>query len=77
MEASIGRDDRLVTVEEEFKYAFKYINTKKKIWRKIVFKEEIIGDADKVEIPRLLIQPLVENSVYHGIEKLRGKVRLY
>ena len=54
MEASIGRDDRLVTVEEEFKYAFKYISILKKIWRKkIVFKEEIIGDADKVEIPCL------------------------
>lgn len=74
MEASIGRDDRLVTVEEEFKYAFKYISIlKRRFGEKIVFKEEIIGDADKVEIPRLLIQPLVENSVYHGIEKLRGK----
>lgn len=32
-----------------------------------------MNGAGKVRIPRLLIQPLVENSVYHGIDRLRGK----
>ncbi len=74
MEASIGRDDKLVTVEEEFKYAYKYISIlKRRFGEKIVFKEEILNGAGEVEIPRLLIQPLVENSIYHGIEKLKGK----
>lgn len=74
MEASIGRDDKLVTVEEEFKYAYKYISIlKRRFGEKIIFKEEILNGAGKVEIPRLLIQPLVENSIYHGIEKLKGK----
>ncbi|HEX9063014.1 MAG TPA: ATP-binding protein, partial [Clostridia bacterium] len=30
------------------------------------------------KIPRLLIQPLIENAVYHGVEsKARGKINLH
>lgn len=73
MEASIGRDDILITVEEEFKYSDKYISLlKRRFDDKIRFKKEIQPEAAKMRIPRLLIQPLVENAVYHGIEKLRG-----
>ncbi|HEY8422991.1 MAG TPA: sensor histidine kinase [Thermoclostridium sp.] len=74
MEASIGRDDRLITVEEEFKYSDKYISIiKRRFEDKVEFKKEILNGAGKVRIPRLLIQPLVENAVYHGIDRLRGK----
>lgn len=74
MEASIGREDRLITVEEEFKYSDKYISIiKRRFGNKIDFKKEILNGAGKVKIPRLLIQPLVENAVYHGIDRLRGK----
>lgn len=74
LEASIGRDDRLITVEEEFGYADKYISIiKRRFGDKIEFKREILNGAGKVKIPRLLIQPLVENAVYHGIDRLRGK----
>jgi len=74
LEASIGREDRLITVEEEFRYSDKYISIiKMRFEDKIEFKKEILNGAGKVKIPRLLIQPLVENAVYHGIDKLRGK----
>jgi len=74
MEASIGRDDRLITVEEEFRYSDKYISLlKSRFEDKIQFEKEILDGAGEVKIPRLLIQPLVENAVYHGIERLRGK----
>lgn len=77
MEASIGRDDRLITVEEEFKYSDKYISLlKARFEDKIEFEKEISDGAGEVKIPRLLIQPLVENAVYHGIEKLRGKGKI-
>lgn len=74
MEASIGRGDVLITVEEEFRYSDKYISLiKRRFEDKIQYKKVIQKEAEKVKIPRLLIQPLVENAVYHGIEKLRGK----
>ena len=74
MEASIGRDDRLITIEEEFTYADKYISLQK---RRFGDRLELIKDVDpevnSIKIPRLLIQPLIENAVYHGIERNRGK----
>lgn len=78
MEASIGRDDRLITVAEEFRYSDKYISLlKRRFEDKITFTSEIEEEAADVKIPRLLIQPLVENAVFHGIEKLRGKGEIF
>ena len=38
---------------------------------------ELIKEIDPqslcIEIPRLLIQPVIENAVYHGISNIRGK----
>lgn len=77
MEASIGRDDKLITVTEEFRYSDKYISLlKRRFEDKIEFTSRIQEEASEVKIPRLLIQPLVENAVFHGIEKLRGKGKI-
>lgn len=74
MEASIGRDDRLITIEEEFTYADKYISLqKRRFGDKIELIKDIDPDVNSIKIPRLLIQPLIENAVYHGIERNRGK----
>jgi two-component system sensor histidine kinase YesM len=74
MEAGIGRDDRLITLEEEIEYINRYISIlKKRFEDKLEFVLEIRTDASRIRIPRLLLQPLVENAVFHGIEKLRGK----
>lgn len=74
MEASIGRDDRLITIEEEFSYADKYISLlKSRFADRIEFNKNVQKDVLGIKIPRLLIQPLIENAVFHGIEKSRGK----
>lgn len=73
MEAGIGRDDRLISFEEELSYMDKYISL---IKRRYEDRFEFIKDVDRevmdVKIPRLLIQPLVENAVHHGIETTGG-----
>jgi two-component system sensor histidine kinase YesM len=35
--------------------------------------KRVSEDIVNVKIPKLLIQPLIENAIYHGIEKRRGK----
>lgn len=74
LEASIGRDDRLITIEEEFMYIDKYIALlKRRFEDKIVLNKEVDPQVLYIKIPRLLIQPLIENAVYHGVENIRGK----
>ena len=74
MEASIGRDDKLIALAEEFDYTDKYISLiKRRFEDKIELVKEFQESALSVKIPRLLIQPLIENAVHHGIEKSREK----
>lgn len=74
MEASIGRGDRLITVKEEFTYADKYISLqKRRFGDRIELVKNVQPEVEGIKIPRLLIQPLVENAVYHGLERIRGK----
>ncbi len=74
LEISIGRDDRLITIEEEFMYIDKYIALlKRRFEDKLTLNREVDPQVLYIKIPRLLIQPLIENAVYHGIENSRGK----
>ncbi len=74
LEASIGRDDRLITIEEEFMYIDKYIALlKRRFEDRISLNKEVDPKVLYIKIPRLLIQPLIENAVYHGVENSRGK----
>lgn len=74
MEASIGRDDRLISLAEEILYTDKYISLlKRRFEDRLELVKNIEEAALKIKIPRLLIQPLIENAVYHGIDRCRGK----
>ena len=74
MEISIGRDDRLITIEEEFTYIDNYILIlKKRFEDRITLEKNIQSEVMNIKIPRLLIQPLIENAVYHGLEMSRNK----
>ncbi len=77
--ASLGHQDR-VTLREELDFTKRYIN----------IEELRLGDRLKVElhlqdslslstlVPALILQPLVENAIYHGVEPLTsgGTVRI-
>ncbi len=77
--ASLGHRDK-VTLREELDFTKRYIN----------IEELRLGDRLKIElnlqdnlslstlIPALILQPLVENAIYHGVEPLTngGTVRI-
>ncbi|HQL37387.1 MAG TPA: sensor histidine kinase [Bacillota bacterium] len=74
IDGSIGRGDRTISLREELEYIDNYMTVLKNRYED---KFEVIkildeGLMDK-KIPRLLIQPLVENAVKHGIGKSRRK----
>lgn len=74
MEASIAREGKCITLREEIGYIDNYILILK---QRFEDRLELVKNIDEsvlsVNIPRLLIQPLVENAANHGVANIRGK----
>jgi LytS/YehU family sensor histidine kinase len=71
--------DQMVTLGQELEIVRSYLTLEKlRHGAKLDFELDIEGDTARVRLPGLLIQPLVENSIRHGIvPKLTpGKVRV-
>lgn len=64
--------DKMTTIEKELEFVDTYFNIEQaRFGQKIQLKKEIEIPLD-VQIPVLILQPLVENSVRHGISKKSG-----
>ncbi|WP_342477674.1 sensor histidine kinase [Paenibacillus sp. FSL H7-0350] len=61
-------DNRLVPIREELEHILHYIVIQKvRYFNRIEFHSEVEGTLAEQEIPKLSIQPLVENAIFHGI----------
>lgn len=72
-------NDGFVTVREELNHVQRYVDIMKIRWRdRLRFSIERDPGAEKYRIPKLTIQPLVENAIIHGIEPMEhgGTVRV-
>lgn len=77
MEASIGRGHKLIQFKEELTYIDSYIDIfKARFVDKVTIEENIDEETLEVSIPRLLIEPIVENALNHGIERVIRKGKL-
>ena len=71
---SINRGQEFVQVQEEIVHIRNYMLIQKlRFGEKLEVRYEIEKDCEKLYIVKLLIQPLVENAVVHGIENVFGK----
>jgi two-component system, sensor histidine kinase YesM len=74
MEANMNRNnEKLISIEKEIEYInnYKFIIEKRfndKLRFKINAPEETLG----CQIPKLIILPIIENAVYHGLEMKKG-----
>ncbi len=65
---NIGRTNELIPVSEEIRHIDSYIYIlKMRFEDKINFEKDISPDTENILIPSFVIQPIVENSIYHGI----------
>jgi two-component system sensor histidine kinase YesM len=68
---SKGRD--WITIGEEVERTKSYLTIQKIRYRDILdFKIEVDQEASDFTILKLILQPLVENALYHGIKNKRG-----
>lgn len=67
---SSGQD--LVTVREELQHAESYLTIQKKRFENLDYSVEAEPEAAGLFLPKLLVQPLIENAIYHGIRSRGG-----
>lgn len=68
---------KLVPLSMELEQVKAYINIEKSRFDKITSHYEIEEGTENVKVPSLIIQPLVENSIKHGILKSRSGGNVY
>ncbi|AIQ51282.1 sensor histidine kinase [Paenibacillus sp. FSL R7-0331] len=70
---SIKTDSELVSAREELQHVDNYMAIQQiRYGSKIRFVKEIGAEVEKVKILKLILQPLVENAIYHGLENQKG-----
>jgi len=70
---SISKNKETVTIQEEIEHIRNYINIQKyRYGNKLNFTMDIDENVLACKTLKLVIQPLVENAVYHGIEMKIG-----
>ena len=66
---SISNDNERIPLEKEVDYAGSYLTIQKMRYKdKLEYEIEVAEDIRKEEIINLILQPLVENAIYHGIK---------
>ena len=66
---SISNDNERIPLEKEVDYAGSYLIIQKMRYKdKMEYEIDVDEDIKKEEIINLILQPLVENAIYHGIK---------
>ncbi len=66
---SISNDNERIPLEKEINYAGSYLTIQKMRYKdKLEYEIEVEEEIKKEEVINLILQPLVENAIYHGIK---------
>ncbi|MGG4455765.1 cache domain-containing sensor histidine kinase [Brevibacillus porteri] len=79
---SLSRGKNIITVREELEHVRHYLIIQKMRYKQKFEYEIVVEDEDEMLnclTLKLLLQPIVENAIYHGIEHLAdpGRIRIY
>ncbi len=71
---SISNEDEFVSLEREIDYVKEYLTIQKMRYQdKLEYEINVASEVLHVPIAKLILQPLVENAIYHGIKYKNGK----
>lgn len=74
LQVSMGKGGDYITVREELEYIRNYINIQEfRYYNKFKVNFEMEEDIMEYKLLKFLLQPVVENSLIHGIEPMEGQ----
>lgn len=72
------KDKILLTVKDELEFAHKYLEIEKiRFSDRLTIREDIDSSLLDKQFPALILQPLLENCIKHGITEKRGKCSIF
>lgn len=75
---SLSRGEDVITLKEEEQHVRSYLQIQQARYQDILdYTINIDPALGEVRLPKLTLQPLVENALYHGIKLKRGKGCIY
>ncbi|GAA0182376.1 sensor histidine kinase [Clostridium sediminicola] len=77
LRSSFKDSDPFISIDKEIRNIEAYLNIEKARFPDKLFIEYDIDENINIMIPSLILQPLVENAVKHGIRNKRGKGKVY
>lgn len=74
---SLGQGRDIVTIRDELKHVVSYLEIQQVRYQDILeYSVDVPEELYESSIPKITLQPLVENALYHGIKNKRGKGRI-
>ncbi len=76
---SISKGRNLITIREEIEHAKNYLFIQKIRYKdKFTFSVDVPDDLLSHSTPKLILQPIIENAIYHGIEYMvdEGEIQI-
>lgn len=77
---SLSHGEEMVTLKQEFQHTRSYLEIQKIRYKeKLGYMIELDEGVEEVILPKLILQPIVENSINHGIKQSsrNGTVQIY
>lgn len=73
----LGQGKGIVTVREEVQLITEYLHVQKmRFAQKLIYEINVAEDIKDYIIPKLVLQPFVENAIVHGFEKQQENCRI-
>ena len=74
---SLSKGKDIIPLSEEERHTLSYLEIQQSRYRDILeFEINIPTELDNIMVPKLTLQPLAENALYHGIKNKRGKGKI-
>ncbi|WP_280771675.1 sensor histidine kinase [Salipaludibacillus daqingensis] len=68
----LSKGKEMITIEDEFQMAQYYLNIQKiRYENRFVYKMDLDPKIKEMKISKLILQPMIENAIHHGIRKVR------
>ena len=74
----LSKGEDIISLKEEVTHTRSYLDIQQVRYRDILdFEITLPKELEKVCLPKLTLQPLAENALYHGVKEKRGKSTIW